>query len=344
MPKRASKTVARQEAVAELLRMVAGKWVTQALAVAAELGVAEMLAKGPKSAPQVARQAKASEDGVYRLMRALGSLGVLREDVKRRFHLTPLGRLLRNDAYGGYARFFGIDATWRPWGDLLYSVRTGKPAFDHVFGESVFEHFANHPEASRTFDQAMSGVSLAEAEAVLAAYDFRGVESIVDVGGGRGLLLANVLAKKRRMRGILLDLPHVVAGARAVLDRYRVAARCDVAEGDFFCAVPHGADAYVLKHVLHDWDDERCRIILGHVREAMGARARLLVIDPVIPVGSAAHHGKLLDLEMLVLTPLGRERTRDELGALLESAGFRIRKVLSTRVPSSIVEAVRSGD
>lgn len=325
--------------------LLAGKWVSQAIAAAAELGVADFLKDGPRTAGDIARKANASEDAVYRLLRALASVGLFAEVGNRRFRLTPLGRLLRSDsaeALGGYARFSGDESTWRPWGELRHSVRTGEPAFDHVFGMPAFEYFAKMPESAAVFNAAMTSISTLESKAVAAAYDFTGIDTLVDVGGGHGLMIATVLKANRRTCGILFDLPHVAAGAAALLRSRGVADRCQIVGGDFFASVPEGADAYVMKHVIHDWDDERAAHILSNCRRAMPPRGKVLIVDPVIPSGNGAHFGKLLDLQMLVLTPRGRERTLAEFRALLKRAGFRLRRVVATDTHLSIVEGVRA--
>ncbi len=226
-----------------LMNLTAGKWVSQAIAVAAELGIADVLKDGARTAADIARTANASEDGVYRLLRALGNVGLFAETGNRRFRLTPLGRLLRTDssqALGGYARFIGDQSTWRPWGELRHSVRTGEPAFDHVFGMPIFEYFAKMPESAAVFDAAMTSISTLESKAVVAAYDFSGINTLVDVAGGHGLMVATILKANRRMRGILFDLPHVTAGATALLQSGGVADRCQIVSGDFFASVPEG--------------------------------------------------------------------------------------------------------
>ncbi len=328
-----------------LLNLTVGKWVSQAIAVAAELGIADRLKDGARTAVDIARAANASEDGVYRLLRALASVGLFAETGKRRFRLTPLGRLLRTDspqALGGYARFTGHESTWRPWGELRHSVRTGEPALDHVFGMPVFEYLAKMPEAAAVFDAAMTSISTLESKAVLAAYDFSGINTLVDVAGGHGLMIANILKAYRRMRGILFDLPHVTAGAPAQLQSRGVADRCRILSGDFFGSVPPGADACLMKHILHDWDDERATQILLSCHRAMQPGGKVLIVDAVIPPGNGPHFGKLLDLEMLVLTPRGRERTRAEFRELLKRSGFRLRRVVSTATHLSVVEGVRA--
>jgi O-methyltransferase domain/Dimerisation domain len=340
-PKSVTKRMVHSAAPLRLFELASGKWVSQALAAAVELGIAERLAKGSRSTAELARAAGATEDGVYRLLRALASVGVCTESAHRRFRLTALGRELRPEAHGGYARFLGHEITWRPWGELVHSVRTGAPAFDRVFGMPAFDYLAQNPDSAAIFDAAMTSISAAESRAVVEAYDFSPIHTLVDVGGGRGLLIARILRAARRVQGILFDMPHVVAGAADLLAAQGVADRCQVMPGDFFAFVPDGGDAYVLKHVLHDWDDGRALRILKNCRHSMGAGSRLLVIDPVIPPGNAPHWGKLLDLEMLVMTPYGRERTREEFRTLFRRAGLRLRRVVPTSSPVSILEVVR---
>jgi SAM-dependent methyltransferase/biotin operon repressor len=326
-----------------LLNLVTGKWLSKAISVAAELGVADALADGTKPAAAIAQKIGGSEDGVYRLLRALEGAGLVIESRGRRFRLTPLGRLLRRSgpqAAGGFAEFMGHSSTWLPWGELGYSVRTGGPAFDHVFGMPVFQYFASNPEAATIFNSAMTSLSTWESGAVVAAYDFARIHTLVDVAGGHGLLISTVLKANKKVRGILFDLPHVLAGADTVLRSQGVASRCQTVGGDFFGTLPEGGDAYMMKHIVHDWDDERAVKILRNCRRAMRPGGRVLIIDVVIGSRNSGQYGKLLDLEMLVLTPHGRERTQAEFTELLKQAGLKIKRVVPTSGYLSILEAV----
>jgi len=328
-----------------LFQMVIGKWISQALGTIVEIGVPEQLAKGARRCSDIAREAGVSEDGLYRLLRALASVGLLIESPDRRFKLTGMGHLLRGDhpeSLAGYARFVAHDSTWRPWGQLSYSVKTGMPAFDHVFNASIFEHLSRNPEVAAVFDSAMTSISAAEARATSDAYDFKGVEMLMDVAGGHGLLLATVLRRHKMMRGVLFDLPHVAAGAAATFARVGITCRVRIESGDFFKELPSGADAIVMKHILHDWDDDSATQILQACHRALGPRGKVLIVDPVVPPNNTPHYGKLLDLEMLVLTPRGRERTKAEFARLLRGAGFRLSRVIATQSPLSIVEAVKA--
>src|SRR5215467_11764580 len=328
-----------------LFQMIIGKWISQAIGTIVELGVPDQLAKGARRCRDIASEADVSEDGLYRLLRALASVGLFVESADRRFKLTGMGRLLRGDhpeSLAGYARFVAHDSTWRPWGQLGYSVKTGLPAFDHVFNAPIFEHFSRNPEAAAVFDAAMTSISAREARAASDAYDFKGVGTLMDVAGGHGVLLATVLRRHKRMRGVLFDLPHVATGAAATFAGAGITDRVRIESGDFFGELPSGADAIIMKHILHDWDNDSAERILQACHRALGPRGKVLIVDPVVPPGNIPHYGKLLDLEMLVLTPRGRERTKSEFVKLLRGAGFRLSRVIPTESPLSIVEAVRA--
>jgi len=325
--------------------MVIGKWISQALGTIVEIGVPDQLAKEARQCSDIAREAGVSEDGLYRLLRALASVGLFTESANRRFRLTAMGQLLRSDhpeSLAGYARFTAHDITWRPWGQLNYSVKTGMPAFDQVFNVPIFEHFSRNPEVAAVFDDAMTSISAMEARATSGAYDFKGVETLMDVAGGHGLLLATILRRHKTMRGVLFDLPHVAAGASATFTRARITGRVRIESGDFFKELPSGADAIIMKHILHDWDDDSATQILQACHRALGTRGKVLIVDAVVPPNNAPHYGKLLDLEMMVLTPRGRERTKAEFARLLRGAGFRLSRVVTTHSPLSVVEAVKA--
>jgi SAM-dependent methyltransferase len=328
-----------------LFDLVIGKWITQALGTVAALSIPDRLGKGALQCSEMAREAGVSEDGLYRLLRALASVGLFVESAGRRFKLTGMGQLLRRDhpeSLAGYARFVAHDTTWRPWGQLGYSVKTGMPAFDNVFKAPIFEHYSRNPEAAAIFDEAMTSISAREARAASDAYEFKGVATLLDVAGGHGVLLATILRRHKKMRGILFDLPHVASGAAATFHRAGITGRVRIETGDFFRDLPSGADAIIMKHILHDWDDDSAKRILQSCHRALGPRGKVLIVDPVVPPGNIPHYGKLLDLEMLVLTPRGRERTKTEFAALLRAAGFRLSRVVATESPLSIVEAVKA--
>jgi hypothetical protein len=228
---------------------------------------------------------------------------------------------------------------YRAWGDLLYSVRTGEPAFEHQFGMGVFEYFSKNPEASTVFNEAMTGWTRQVADAVVGSYDFSPFATVIDVGGNQGTLLAAILRSHSASRGILFDLPHVVASAESVLANAGVGNRCACIGGDFFEAVPTGGDVYVLAQILHDWDDGRCVAILTQCRHVMPVHGKLLIVELVLPPGDQPSFGKWLDLHMLVMAT-GRERTTEEYRQLLRAGGFELSRVLPTPAGASVVEAV----
>ena len=252
----------------QLLAMASGAWVTQMIHVAAELAVADQLAAGERSAEELAAACGADADSLFRLLRGLASLGIFQETAPRCFALTPLAELLRSDhpqSLRMFARMLG-DEHYLSWDDLLHSVRSGDNAFRHRYGTGIFDWYQQHPERAAIFDAAMGDYSRRETAGVLAGYDFSGIQHLVDVGGGQGALLQQVLSAYPQLRGTVFDQPQVVAGAQVPPE---LAGRLTLQGGDFFAEAPVGADAYLLKHILHDWGDEACLTILGHIRSAM---------------------------------------------------------------------------
>ena len=326
-----------------LTQLAFGALMTQALYVAAKLGVADILAEGPRATAELADITGSHEGALYRVMRTLAGVGVFKETAPRVFSLTPYAEPLRSDAPNSIrsgAVFMGEGWHWGVWGNMEHSVRTGKPAWGHTHGTGVFEYFAANPGPAEIFNAAMTDMSVGTAGPVVEAYDFSGFGVVADIAGGHGYLLSQILKATPGLKGILFDTPQVVGGAQALLEREGVGERVERVAGDFFEAVP-AADAYVLKHIIHDWDDERCVRILSNIRAAMGPGARVLIVEAVVPEGDEMHYSKLLDLEMLT-SPGGVERTEEEYAALLAEAGLRLARVIPTRSPFSIVEAVRA--
>jgi hypothetical protein len=331
-----------RENTATLLRLINGYYVTQAIHVAASLGIADLLADGTRTSDDLAHEAGADPDTLYRLLRALASVGVLHEGDGRLFSLTPLGELLRSDVPGslhGWAAYAGRPYFWAAWAELLHSVRTGENAFRHVHGQDIWSYRADRPEESALFDAAMKALTGASIAAVIDAFDFSRFGTLVDVGGGNGALLASVLAANPALRGVLFDQAHVVAGADQVLEAAGVADRCQIESGDFFEAVPEGGDAYLLRSIIHDWEDEESRAILRVVRAAMPEGAALLVVERDLGAPNEDAPVKFSDLNMLV-GPGGRERTQDEYAALLESTGFRLVGVTPTAGTHAVFEGI----
>ncbi|MDM0034430.1 methyltransferase [Variovorax sp. J22P271] len=313
-----------------LRRMVEGYQVSQAIHVAATLGIADLLADAGRTSDELAAATGTHPPTLYRLLRALASLGVLHESEAHRFELAPLGQPLRSDvtdSVAGWAAFIGRPYYWQAWSGLLHSVRTGENAFRHVHGTDVWSYRSVHPEESAVFDRAMTTLSRRANAALLAACDFGRFHTLVDVGGGNGALIAAVLAAHPGLQGVLFDQPHVVSSAAALLARAGVAARCRTVGGSFFEAVPEGADAYVLRAVIHDWDDDDAIRILAQVRRALGEGAKVLIVERVIAPPDEGRDAKFSDLNMLV-GPGGRERTREDFVALLEPAALQLQRVL----------------
>jgi hypothetical protein len=329
-------------APAVMVEMITNAWVAQAITAAADLGIADALANGPLSAQDLAAAVDANADTVNRLLRALITRGVFRQRRDGRYDLTPLADTLRSDAevsLAGMARFVGSPEHREHWSHLTDAVRTGQAVVPALRGKSAFEFLADEPRLAEIFNQAMTSMSALAVAAVTAAYDFSRFPTIVDVGGGHGRLLAAILDATPQARGILFDLPPVVAGAPPVLAEHHVTDRVRVAEGSFFDAVPDGGDAYVLKNVIHDWPDADAVKILGNVRTAVEAGKHVLLIEFVIPPHSREFIGKWADLEMLI-GAAARERTADEYGNLFSRAGFRLTRVVETASPFSVVEAI----
>lgn len=332
---------ANADRITPFIQMASGYWVSQMIHVAAELALADHLAAaGPTglSAEELAARCDADADALFRLLRGLASVGLFAEEAPGRFVLTPLAELLRSDVAGSQrqvARMLGGEH-YDAWANLLHSVRTGESAFRHRFGEGIFGWYGRNPERGAIFDGAMSDFSHVAIQGLLAAYDFGGISHLIDVGGGRGELVQEVLRRYPHLQGTLFDQPAVVA---PVLVPDALEGRFAVAGGDFFTGVPSGGDAYLLKHILHDWGDEACLTLLGHVRAGLAPGGRVLILEQVIEPGNAPAPGKLLDLNMLVMTEGGRERTPQEYAALLERAGLQLRRIQPTPSPISVVEA-----
>ena len=327
-----------------MLRMIEGCWVSRAIYVAARLGIADLLKDGPKNSEELAQATGMHTLSLYRVLRALASVGVFAEDGHGRFALTPLAATLRADVSGSL-RAFALamldDDHNAAWGNILHSVKTGEVAFDHVFGMDVWQYRARHPEEGHIFNEAMASFSSVVNAAIMASYDFSSIGKIVDVGGGDGSLIASILQANPQTKGVLFELPHVTTGARKRIEREGLTERCEVVSGDFFDSVPSGGDAYILKWVIHDWDDERSVTLLKNCHHAMVKNGRLLLVEAIISLDDTASFNKFMDLNMLVMTG-GRERTEAEYQALIESAGFRLARIVPTRSEMRVIEAVRA--
>jgi hypothetical protein len=333
------------KAKAEVLELVLGFQISQAIHVAASLGLPDLLSAGPRTSTDLAVAAGAHPASVNRLMRALAAIDLFHEDEGGRFGLTARGHALRRDVPGSCAptvQFYAGPGAWSAWGNLLYSVRTGATAFDHVHGKSVWAYRAVRREESDVFDRAMAAGTARFAEALLTACDFSRFATVVDVGGGDGTLLASILAANVHIQGTLFDRPQVVARAGAAFETLGVSDRCELHSGDFFVEIPGGADAYLLKSILHDWDDAASVKILSACCAAMEPDSRLLIFEHLIGPPNTSARGKLMDLNMLVMTG-GQERSLAQFALLLKRSRFRLLSVTPTSTPLSVIEAKPEG-
>ena len=309
---------------------------------AAKLRIADLLQDGEQTSNELAAALGVNANALYRLLRCLSTIGVVTEGLDRRFSLTDLGATLRSDAIGStraFVEFFGEPFYMQSWVDILHTVKTGQPAFDHVHGKPLFDFLAEHPIEADIFDEAMTSLTSSLGSEVLAGYDFSAFKRVVDVGGGRGNLLFTILRANPRVTGVLFDLARVIADARKEVDDLGLTSRCELVAGDFFVEVPAGGDAYILKWILHDWDDTACDRILSSCRRAIAPEGKMLLVESVIPPPGVSHHSKLDDIEMMTL--LGsQERTEEEYAALMERSGFRLMRILPT--PTDIVSILES--
>ena len=326
-----------------LMQLSTGMIVTAALQPIARLKIPDLLADGPHQVSQLAAETDMNEDALYRIMRMLASVGVFAELPGKVFAITPMSQLLRADVPGSMRDMvlwlsnpfhFDVHA------EMAYSLRTGKPAVEEAYGKPAFEAIFGDPEVAYDFNMAMTCFSRRIAPALLEAYDFSGIDTLMDVAGGHGAILCEVLSRYPNMRGILFDVPNVIEEANCHICSLKMDARCQTVVGDFFQDIPPGADAYYMQHILHDWDDERCLKILANCRRALegSSNGRLLVVDNVVPENSDPHPSKWLDLEMLLM-PGGRERTRGEWEALFDNAGFEITRIIPMKAAESLIEA-----
>jgi ubiquinone/menaquinone biosynthesis C-methylase UbiE len=327
-----------------LLEMVGTyTYISNAIMVAARLGIADLLKDGPKRSEELAQAVEAHPQSLYRLLRALTNVGVFAQNKDGSFKLTSISKYLQTDTPGSMRSLMVMCSEewhYKSWGHFLTCVKIGKTPFEVLYGMNLFQYFEQNPEAGEIFNSAMTGGSARSTAAVAATYDFSRVTKMVDVGGGVGTLVATLLKKYPQMHGVLFDRPHVIADARSFLETEGVAQRCELLSGDFFEAVPSGGDAYILQNIIHAWDDERAAVILKSCRRAIAANGKLLLSEMVIPPGNRPYFGTVFDLEMLVVRGSGRERTASEFHALFQAAGFKLTRVIPTPSYSYVIEGV----
>ena len=329
-----------------LAQLMTGYQISSCIYTAAYLNIADLLASGPRQVEDLASETKTNADRLYRVLRALVSVGIFSEPEPRTFALSPAAELLRSDIPDSrrtHALFMASPFVVNVNAHMLHSVQSGQPAVEHLHGKPIFECLPSMPEVAFAFNECMTSLSAALAPAVLDAYSLDGIGTLMDVAGGHGYFICQALERYPQMKGLLLDLPSVVEGARCALCERRMGHRCEPIAGNFFENIPAGADAYFMQHIIHDWDDEHCLKILSNVKRALAGRknGRLIVVDTVLPDGSQPHPGKFLDLMMMVF-PGGRERSEKEWRALFGKGGFTITKIVPTHAPESVIEAVAS--
>jgi len=326
----------------KLDQMITGYWASQAIYAAASLGIADLLTTGPQTAEQLATATETNAGALYRLLRALASVGIFAENEQNEFALTPLAEYLRSDVPGSkraLAMMTG-DEHFHAWGEILFSIRTGKTAFDKVFEKPFFEYLPEHPDKAQVFDKAMTGIHGRETGEILESYDFSEMKTLLDIGGGNGSNITSILQKYPDMKGTLFDLPHVIERAQPHIEQAGLGDRCELMGGSFFESVPTGADAYFMRHIIHDWNDEKSLLILENCHAAMQENSKLLIVESVIPAGNEPFAGKFLDLVMLMI-PGGKERTAEEYRSLFEQAGFELTRIIPTASELSILEGIK---
>ena len=325
-----------------ILQMASGYWVSRSIYVAAKLGIADLLKDSPKSCDELATATGTHAPSLYRVLRALASLGVFAETQPNHFTLTPLAACLQSDTPNSVRACVILQGEeyYQAWGEFMHSVQTGGSSFEHIYGMNLYEYLAQNPESAKIFDEAMTNLSVTEIATIAASYDFSSIQTLVDVAGGEGLLIASILKSNPTLKGVLFDRPHVIERAKPFLEAEGLLERCQLAAGNFFESVPEGGDAYILKYIIHNWDDERAIAILKQCHKVIPDNGKLLVGEKVIPPGNEPFTGKFFDLHMLAVTS-GRARTEAEYRALFEKAGFKLTRVFPTQEEVSILEGIR---
>jgi hypothetical protein len=340
MKEKHNQRASKPSSIAQLLTYISGKTYTHVISVAAKLGIADLLADGPKSVEELSIATETHAPSLYRVLRVLDRMGVFSEESPETFSLTNVSKFLKTDSpfsVKNWAILNGSEWHSRSWMNLLYSVKTGKPSFWDIYGMKGFEYFERNQEEFTILSNVMTFFSKNQAMRIVNSYDFSNFRTVVDVGGGHGYLLTAILKNNPSLQGILYELPEVADGARIIIEKETILNRCKIIEGDFFQSVPKGADAYIMKYVIHDWSNDNARTILQNCRENIPSNGKLLVIDKVISLKSGLDDEIMGDIEMMILGE-GRERTESEFRELFNSAGFKLTKIIPTQLPLYILE------
>jgi hypothetical protein len=329
-----------------ILQMMNAYRLSQNISVAAQLGIADLLADKPKSTIELAEKTATHPQALYRLLRTLASFGIFAESENQHFCLTPRAALLQSEIPGslrGYASVIGSKWHWQMWKDILYSVKTGESAFEAQHGMGFEDYYQQHPEVAQTFDAAMKGALTLSDRAILASYDFSSFKRVIDIatgGQGDGELLASILKQNPATTGVHFDSPTRIERAKPALEPIDICDRAQLISGDFFKSVPDGGDAYIVKNLIHDYDDAQASKILNNLRQAIANNGKLLIVEMLVPPGNEASLAKILDVEALIMTPGAIERTAEQYSQLLTTSGFKVTRIIPTKSPMSIVEAI----
>lgn len=342
VPAPTSGTVRKHDPAELVMQLSTGYMASASIQIAAKLKIADLLVNGPKHIHELSKATGTNEDRLYRVLRLLASLGVFSEIAPHTFALTPAAESLRSDVPNSFrdmALWITSPFHFRTYAGLMHTIKTGEITCDHVHGKPIFEFLPENPEISELFNNGMTCLSKVVTPALLEAYDFAGIHTLMDVAGGHGALLRAILNKHPQMRGILIDLEHVIEGARGLQENQALAHRCEFLSADFFAEVPSAADAIIMKHIIHDWDDDKAVLILKNCRKALAGKpdAKVLLVESVLPPGNDPHFGKFIDVEMFVF-PGGRERTEEEFRNLFAAAGLRLNRVVPTKAPLWLIE------
>ncbi len=326
-----------------MLEQITTFWLGHAIHTAAYFNIADKLVEKPKTVKELADEIQCHEDTLYRIMRLLASNGIFKETEYRKFGLTPMGKTLvsgdqsiKNMVMFQYSEYYQ-----KAWSNIIHSVKTGQPSFESIYGVDIFKYFVEHPDQGEYFNKAMIFDSVQSGAAVVSGYSFAGCKSIVDFGGGHGFLLGCILQSNPSMTGILFDLPHVVEGAPETLRTFGVEDRVQLVGGDFFKELPEGADAYIARNIIHDWDDKACIVILKNISRAMADKSKVIIVDTVISEDNEPSFGKMLDINMLVGSSGGRERTKKEYDSIFMKSGLKLTKITPLASPYSIIEGIK---
>lgn len=340
MYKLAGKMIPPNMAVFELTQSF---WIARAIGVAVELDIADLLSEKPLPVSELAEKSDADPVNLYRLLRALASYGIFKETSEKMFCHTNMSKALKSgkNSMKHMIAHQTNQTNWQMAGEMDYCIRTGKDVAVKILGTDIFQHLENHPDKNRLYNLAMTDTSNISSGTVLSAYNFSKIKKLVDIGGGHGYLLSIILRKYKNIYGIIFDLPHVVEGARETVQKFGIDDRVEIIGGDFFKSIPAGGDAYILKSIIHAFDDENCITLLKNINKSMAKNGKLLLVEVVIHEDNKPSFGKMFDLQMMIGAPGGKERTRKEFEEILGPSGFKLKRIVSTVSPFSIIEATR---